>query len=446
MVFRHAELSRQLIAVWACALSAACGSGNSPSSAGGGSAGQAVSAGGVGGVGGVGGASLGTAGTNAQGGAAGSTGAGTGGGMGSAGKANGGAGGAVELPPAMGTPGVWENVTSSEMDPALFTGNGGFGVGNIVTDPARPSDLYAGGYGSIWKSTDYGLTWAKVDSKPNPPYLALGHVLAVAGTTPATLWMANVNGAEHVYKSTDGGLTFTLTGTIAEQPDAASLYSIVVDPNDATHLLSGLHEQDKVLESSDGGATWKFVSGAGWPAGGKSWFPFFVDAGDAAKTRKTWFAIGQDGGSAVMTSDGGATWTKPTGLAGLQHPHGDAGLYQDATALFVAGVGGPDGDGVYRSTDVGATWARVTQGSGGIVWGTPKNLYVMWGWACASCGINEGGPQFQTAPQPGTTWAKGTVPAELDWGPNSVAVTSDGKHSIIVGSMWATGLWRYVEP
>jgi len=76
----------------------------------------------------------------------------------------------------------------------------------------------------------------------------------VAGTTPATLWMANLIGERHVFKSTDAGLTFTLTGTIPEQPDAASLYSIVVDPHDATHLLS-LHEQDKVLESSDGGAT-----------------------------------------------------------------------------------------------------------------------------------------------------------------------------------------------
>ena len=371
--------------------------------------------------------------------------AGSAGTPGGAGKSDAGGGGAVERPPATGTPGVWEDVTSKDMDPALFTGASGFGVGNIVTDPARPTDMYVGGYGSIWKSTDYGLTWAKLDSQPNPPYLALGHVLAVAGTTPATLWMANVNGEQHVFKSTDGGLTFTLTGTIAEQPDAASLYSIVVDPNDSTHLLSGLHEQDKVLESSDGGATWHFVSGTGWPAGGKSWFPYFVNAGDAAKTSKTWFAIGQDGGSAVITTDAGVNWTKPTGLEGLQHPHGGTGFYQDATALFVAGTQGM-GDGVYRSTDLGVSWTRVAMGSGGVVWGTPKNLYVMWGWACASCGINEGGPQFQTAPQPGSQWVKGSVPAELDWGPNSVAVSSDGVHSIMVGSMWATGLWRYVEP
>lgn len=410
----------------------ACGS-NSPAAGGGG--GQAASAAGQSG-GGV---------NNSSGGGGGNPNAGANAvaGSGSAGKANGGAGGAVVLTPALGTPGVWEEVTSKDMDPKLFSE--GFGIGNIVTDPARPTDIYAGGYGSIWKSTDYGLTWAQLDSKPNPPSLALGHVLAVAGTTPATLWMANIIGEPHVFKSTDGGLTFRLTGTIPEQPDAASFYSIVVDPNDATHLLTGLHEQDKLLESTDGGETWKFVSGAGWPTGGKSWFPYFVDVGDATKNRKTWFAIGQDGGSAVMTTDGGATWVKPTGLDGLQHPHGGTGFFQDAAAIFVAGTQGP-GDGVYRSTDLGLSWTRVTQGSGGVVWGTPKNLYVMWGWACAGCGLDEGGPQYQTAPQPGTTWTKGSVPAELDWGPNSVAVTSDGQHSIVIGAMWATGIWRYVEP
>jgi hypothetical protein len=380
---------------------------------------------------------------SASGGANGSAGTAAGG---SAGKANGGSGGAMVLTPALGAPGIWEEVTSPDMDPALFTGPGGFGVGNIVTDPARPTDLYAGGYGSIWKSIDYGLTWQKLDSQPNPPYLPLGHVLAVAGTTPATLWMANVNGAQHVFKSTDGGLTFKVTGTIAEQADAASLYSIVVDPYDATHLLSGLHEQDRVLESLDGGDTWHFVSGAGWPTGGISWFPYFLDTGDPATTQQTWFAIAQNGASALITQDSGQTWTKPNGIEGLQHPHGGTGLYQAGQNVFIAGTGTPPGDGVYRSTDLGSSFTQVAKGSGGVVWGTPKNLYVMWGWACASCGLKEGGPQYQTAPQPGTTWSQGVVPDGLVWGPNSVAVTSDGRHSIIVGSMWATGLWRYVEP
>jgi hypothetical protein len=359
---------------------------------------------------------------------------------------SGSAGASATLPAAQGTLGVWEKVTPADADPALFTGPNGFGMGSIVTNPARPTDLYVGGYGSIWKSTDYGLTWQKLNCQPNPPYLPLGHVLAVAGTTPATLWMANVSGAAHVFKSTDGGLTFTLTGMIPEQPDAGSLYSIVVDPNDATHLLTGLHEQDKLLESTDGGATWKFVSGAGWPAGGISWFPFFVSTGSASSTRNTWFAIAQNGASAVMTADAGKTWHVPKGLEKLQHPHGSTGFYQNGQTLFVAGIAGAAGDGVYRSLDLGQNWTRVAEGSGDIVWGSPKQLYAMWGWACASCGLSEGGPKYQTAPQPGDAWTPGSVPDGLNWGPNSVATTSDGKHTIFVGSMWATGLWRYIEP
>jgi hypothetical protein len=357
-----------------------------------------------------------------------------------------GAGGA--LPPAVGTPGVWEDVTSPEMPASLFTGASGFGVGNIRVDPARASDLYVGGYGSIWKSTDYGLTWNRLDSVPNPPYLALGHVLAVGGTTPATLWMANVNGDKKVFKSTDAGLTFTLTGTLPDKYDS-SFYSIVVDPHDATHLLTGFHEADKMAESTDGGETWKYTSGTGWPAGGVSWFPFFVETGDAATTRKTWFAIAQNGASAIMTSDGGATWTKPKGLEGLNHAHGCSQLYQTGRTLLIGGGGAPMGNGIYRSTDLGANWTRVTDGNVSVVWGSSKTVYGMWGWACASCGLNEGGPQLQTAPQPGDlgTWTKeAALPPGLVWGPNSVAVTSDGTHAVFIGSMWATGLWRYVEP
>src|SRR6185437_14753221 len=99
------------------------------------------------------------------------------------------------------------------------------------------------------------------------------------------------------------------------QPTKATLsgnfYSFQVDPHDSSHLISGLHEADGVMESTDGGDSWKLVDGAGWPAGGISWFPSFVDTGDATTTRGTWFAIAQDGASAVMTRDGGAHWAVP---------------------------------------------------------------------------------------------------------------------------------------
>jgi hypothetical protein len=346
------------------------------------------------------------------------------------------------LPPdpcvAAGTcpPGVWINVTPSDMPAAVLRPTANiFGPGSIVGDPARPSDLYVGGSSAgLWKSSDYGFTWTQInDTLPDVPR---GTVIAVAGTTPATIWAAGYN---TIYKSIDGGATFTQTAL------PVSLYSLKIDPYDGTHLVSGLHEADGIVESTDGGATWQMLGGSGFPSGGISWYPYFIDTGSAATTRKTWFAIAQDGASAIVTSDGGATWTIPNGLAGLQHPHGNSQIYQNGSTLFVAGGSGPDGQGVYRSTDLGANWSRVDSGQTpeAVVWGTPTNVYAMYAWACSGCDL---GTQFEIAPQPGTAWATATVPDELVIGPNSVVVTNDGSHYVFVGLMWDQGLWRYVEP
>ncbi len=346
------------------------------------------------------------------------------------------------LPPdpcvAAGTcaPGVWVNVTPADMPASVLRPTANvFGPGSIAADPTRPSDLYVGGSSAgLWKSSDYGYTWTRInDTLPDVPR---GAVIAVAGTTPATIWAAGYN---TIYKSVDGGMTF------AQTPLSVSLYSLKVDPGDGTHLISGLHEADGVYESTDAGASWHAVDGTGFPAGGISWFPFFVDTGDAASTRRTWFAIAQNGASAIMTRDGGASWTIPTGLAGLQHAHGNAQIYQNGSTLFAAGSNGPDGQGVYRSTDLGATWSRADSGQWpeAVVWGTSKNVYAMYAWACASCDL---GTQFEIAPQPGATWSTASVPAELVIGPNGVVVTSDGTRNVFVGLMWDQGLWRYIEP
>jgi len=346
------------------------------------------------------------------------------------------------LPPdpcvAAGTcaPGVWVNVTPADMPASVLRPTTNvFGPGSIAADPARPSDIYVGGSSAgLWKSSDYGYTWMRInDTLPDVPR---GAVIAVAGTTPATIWAAGYN---TIYKSIDGGVTFTQTAL------SVSLYSLKVDPNDAAHLISGLHEADGVYESTDAGASWHAANGTGFPTGGVSWYPFFVDTGSAAGTRKAWFAIAQNGASAIMTSDGGASWRIPTGLAGLQHAHGNAQIYQSGNTLFAAGSNGPDGQGVYRSTDLGGSWTRVDSGQRpeAVVWGTPKNVYAMYAWACASCDL---GTQFEIAAQPGTSWSTEIVPAELVIGPNGVVVTSDGTRNIFVGLMWDQGLWRYIEP
>jgi photosystem II stability/assembly factor-like uncharacterized protein len=320
------------------------------------------------------------------------------------------------------------------MDPKVLkpTANA-FGPGCIVGDPTRPSDLYVGGTAAgLWKSSDYGSTWSLINS--SLPDVPRGVVIAVAGTTPPTIWSSGYN---VIYKSTDGGHTFTMKDI------GLSLYSFKVDPHDSNHLISGLHEADGIVESTDGGDSWRLVGGNGFPTGGKSWYPYFVDTGDPVATSHTWFAIAQNGASAVMTSDAGMNWAIPNGLSGLQHPHGNSQLFQSGSSLFVAGIYGP-GQGVYRSTDRGANWARVDDGKPeGVVWGTAKNVYAMWAWACSNCDL---GTNFEMAALPGSSWAAASTPSDLTIGPNSMAVTYDGTHSVFVGVMWSEGIWRYVEP
>jgi hypothetical protein len=133
-------------------------------------------------------------------------------------------------------------------------------------------------------------------------------------------------------------------------------------------------------------------------------------------------------------------------LSGLEHPHGNAQIFQTGNTIFVAGTNGANGQGVYRSTNLGVSWLRVDGGSKpeALVWGTEKNVYAMYAWACSQCNL---GTNFEIAPLPnGTVWALTSVPTALNLGPNSVAVANNGTHYVFVAVMWSLGLWRYVEP
>ncbi|MBC8072947.1 MAG: hypothetical protein IAG13_31785 [Deltaproteobacteria bacterium] len=95
-------------------------------------------------------------------------------------------------------PGAWIEVTPPDLASLDF------GPGPVVVDPRHPSDLYMGGGGDgIWKSSHYGNTWTRIDDTIG--YVPMGLIIAVAGTEPATIWVA---GYHLVHRSTDGGESF----------------------------------------------------------------------------------------------------------------------------------------------------------------------------------------------------------------------------------------------
>ncbi len=306
-----------------------------------------------------------------------------------------------------------------------------------MTDPITPNDLYMGaGSAGIWKSTDYGNTWALLHEGFG--YVPQGLCVAVLPSEPRTILIGDTCGCGKVHKSTDGGASFTTVG--GGLP--SDLYSFAVDPYDGGHLISGFHEASGIAESTDAGDTWHVVEGTGLPTGGVSWFPSFIDTGVAASTASTWIAIAQNTGSAVITHDGGTVWTVPTGLDGVVHPHGEAQIFQRGEKLFVPGGGG-GGDGVFVSTNWGESFTLSPDtGPAAIAWGTPNHVYSMYGWSCFGCAID---PNFQVGSKDGDSWTRPGVPKEMLMGADHVAVTDDGNHYIFVAAMRSSGIWRYVE-
>jgi hypothetical protein len=418
----------------------------------GGGAGTGVSVGaGTGGSGGAGGSGAismgGHGGSSAGAGGAISMG-GNGGGAGSAPSKCGG----IAIPmgtgnPSGGTVGAWADVTPAGIDLTSGHFNGdNFGAQDVLVDPARPSDLYAFFcHQGVYKSTDYGQTWAKVNTGTNGAKIDSGKPWGEGidsnrcrdPNTPPTLYSAGSQ--NQFWRSIDGGVNWTghdLPNDGKARPN--DVYDVDVDPYDGKHLIVGFHEESGLAESTDGGDTWKAITLAGGMSAGTSWYPFFIDTGDVATTRTTWLMLTQVTGSGVgtwRTVDAGKSWNQ---VEKNEHQHGGTQLFQNQGAVYMAGVYSAQGWGVLRSTDHGATWTHV--GSGGsqsVVYGTAKYVYAQ----AAPFGDQS---QAERAPLPGTTWS--TWPLTMKDGPKRAAVSNDGSHNIIVGGNWMAGIWRYVEP
>ena len=120
-----------------------------------------------------------------------------------------------------------------------------------------------------------------------------------------------------------------------------------------------------------------------------------------------------------------------------------AQIFQSGGVVYMAGVYGMMGWGVYRSTDLAATWTHVgASGGQNGVYGTGKYVYAQSGGANAG-GIDQS--LSERAPLPdGTSWSTWAVP--VGNGPKHAAVTHDGANYVVVTGNWLSGLWRYVEP
>ena len=191
-----------------------------------------------------------------------------------------------------------------------------------------PATIYIGAAsGGVWKSTDNGTSFKPVfDEHPQ----SIG-AIAIDKANPQTVWVGtgeswvrnSVSVGTGVYKTTDGGATWTNVGLA----DSEHIARIVVDPKKSDNVFVcatghawNANEERGVFRTTDGGKTWKKV--------------LYVDTNT---------------GCSDVSIDPG----DPTILY--------AGMWDFRRQPDFFRSGGP-GSGLYRSRDGGETWQRLTQG------------------------------------------------------------------------------------
>jgi fibronectin type 3 domain-containing protein len=368
-------------------------------------------------------------------------------------------------PPTFGT---WINVTPAGVDLTdNLCGNGG--TQSVEADPSNPSNLYAEfNCQGIWKSTDYGATWTgPINTGRNAATVSdcVGGITVSpsggdgGGPGPdapgppsrgPTMYQGCIGGSgEGFWKSVDGGVNWTKHSVAPGGLIRQDYYAPLVDPYDENHLIMAGHAHDSIVESVDGGQRWTAVPlDIGMLTIGRTGFVFFINTGNAATTRGTWLWIGEQSGGlngTWRTANSGATWVQ---VDKNEHPLGAAQIFQPDSngVVFMAGSNSILGQGVLRSADYGQTWTHVgLTNNESVVFGTSKNVYAMFGFAAGPGGTFDS--SFEVAAQPGNgTWVAPGTPAGLTQGAAQISGVNDGNNNVLVGAMWNSGLWRYIEP
>ena len=212
-----------------------------------------------------------------------------------------------------------------EIGPALMGGR----IADIAVHPHRSSTWYiAVGSGGVWKTTNAGVTWDAIFEDES--VYSIGDV-AIDPNNPDVIWVGtgeNVSGrhvgwGDGVYRSRNGGETWENVGL----PTSEHIGKILVDPRDS----------DVILVAAEGSL---------WAAGGERGVYKSTDGGDSWR-----LVLGID---------------ENTGVTDIEFAPGNpdmiyAAAYERRRKIWGHLAGGPN-SGIYKSSDGGEGWRRITAG------------------------------------------------------------------------------------
>jgi len=276
---------------------------------------------------------------------------------------------------------------------AVGPNNIGGRIADIVADPANPNIFYvAAASGGIFKTTNGGQTWQPVFDQA--PGLSMG-ALAIDPAHPDTVFAGTGEPCSAgysyfgtgMYRSTDAGVSWTQIGLA----DSRYIARIVLEPGNPQSIwvaamgeLYGESTERGVYHTTDGGTSWQRMLYVNDSTGASDVVihpqnPQIVYAAMWERIRSPQVRMSGGRGSGIFrTTDGGQNWQRLTdGLPPVGETVGRIGLaisesnpsilyaiYADHPGWFL---------GSYRSSDGGETWTRTNDGA-------LNGLYSNFGW------------------------------------------------------------------
>ncbi|MFI5078125.1 MAG: glycosyl hydrolase, partial [Vicinamibacteria bacterium] len=234
---------------------------------------------------------------------------------------------------AVASGGVWRTENAGTTWTPVFESEASYSIGTVAIDPRNPSVVWVGtgennsqrsvGYGDgVYKSEDGGKSWKNVGLKSSEH---IGKILihpkdsnTVYVAAQGPLWSAG--GDRGLYKTTDGGKTWTAVLTVSEN---TGVTDVVMDPRDPDVLLAAAWQRRRHVFT-------------------------LINGGPESSLHKT--------------TDGGKTWRKIT--SGLpKEEMGRIGLAiaptdPDTVYALVETAAANKSAGTYRSTNRGETWEK----------------------------------------------------------------------------------------
>jgi photosystem II stability/assembly factor-like uncharacterized protein len=239
------------------------------------------------------------------------------------------------------------------------SGYSGAQIIQVEVDPFNPARVFAGGRSGGWYSEDGGLTWQGIRNPGDTQAQAGGEVAGVAidPTEPNHIligagdWILEWRNDEGVWQPSGYLVEYGPETSVIEfaPSDPNIVYAGSANHNTMVHAES--YETGRgVLISRDGGTSWEIITGAAFTTA------MVTDLAVHPTNAGQVYVATRDG--LFVTEDYGGSWAEVSGLPKNQSVR-SVGIDPKDPNIMLAGV---YLQGLYRSTDGGASWNKISAG------------------------------------------------------------------------------------